>query len=167
VEKIDLDTFTRISELDIWNPGFAFSTPALVWRPDNPNDEVAISLALGGGGNFADNAVGFLGDYVVYVTTDSDTTHARYARDNKGNIIYSNGQPTYAVRFGDYYSLRNSIGPMTANGRGLGYSTLSYASRTNTAGQKCVDVGCSIRLHYVQFGRYGELFPNPPPPPPR
>jgi hypothetical protein len=166
VEKIDRDSFNLVSELDIWNPSFGFVMPTLVWRPGNRED-VALSLAVGGGGSFADNAVGFLGDYVVYVTTDSDTTHAGYARDNKGNIIYNNGQPTYSVRFGDYYSLRNSVGPLTANGRGVGYSTLGYASKTNVSGQKCVDVGCSIAEHYVQFGRYGELIPNPPPPPPR
>lgn len=120
-----------------------------------------------GGGSFADNAVGFLGDYVVYVTTDSDTTHAGYNRDKNGNIIYNNGQPTYSVRFGDYYSVRNSVGPNTTNGRGVGYSTLGYAAKTNQNGKKCVDVGCYVVEHYVQFGRFGELIPNPPPPPPR
>jgi hypothetical protein len=165
VEKIDLDSFNLVNELDIWNPGFAFSTPALVSRPGNYNDEVAISLAVGGGGNFADNAVGFLGDFIVYVTTDSDTTHAGYARDKNNNIIYdSNGNPTYSVRFGDFYSAHNSIGPLMTNGRGVGYSTLGYASKTNVAGRKCVDVGCSIDLHYVQFGRSIDLIPNPPPP---
>lgn len=168
VEKVDLDKFALVSELDIWNPGFAFSTPALASRPGNYRDEVAISLAVGGGGSFANNAVGFLGDFVVYVTTDSDTTHAAYNRDKFGTIIKDSlGNPTYAVRFGDYYSLRNSVGPQTDNGRGVGYSTLGYASKTAAAGRKCVDVGCSIDLHYVQFGRRGDLLPSPPPPPPR
>ena len=167
VEKVDRDSFNLVNELDIWNPGFAFSMPALVSRPGNNYDEVAISLAIGGGGNFADNAVGFIGDYVVYVTTDSDTTHAGYARDTNNKIIYdSNGNPTYAVRFGDYYSARNSIGPITTNGRGVGYSTLGYSSKTNVAGKKCVDVGCSINLHYVQFGRNSDLIPPPPLRPP-
>ena len=168
VEKVNLDTFALVSELDIWNPGFAFSTPALVYRPNNSIDEVAVSLALGGGGNFADNAVGFLGDFIVYVTTDSDTTHAGYNRDKNGKIILDgSGNPTYSVRFGDYYSARNSIGPVTKNGRGVGYSTLGYASKTLVAGKKCVDVGCSIDEHYVQFGRFADLCPQPPPPPPR
>ena len=168
VEKVNLDTFSLVSELDIWNPDFAYAMPALVYRPNNTSDEVALSLAVGGGGNFADNAVGFLGDFVVYVTTDSNTTHAGYNRDKKNNIIRDgNGNPTYSVRFGDYYSARNSIGPVTKNGRGVGYSTLGYAARTAVAGKKCVDVGCSIPEHYIQFGRFAELCPQPPPPPPR
>jgi hypothetical protein len=174
VEKIDPDAPALFSESDIYNPGFAFSTPAFVSRPGSGRDEVAVSLAYGGGGNYGNNAVGFLGDSTLYITTDSDTTQASYALDKNGNIILdSNGNPTYSVRFGDYYSTRNSVGPPTPNGRGVGFSTLGYAVKANTAGQACYitmsffTTGCHIDLHYVQFGRFGDLFPSPPPPPPK
>jgi hypothetical protein len=168
VEKADLDSFTLVSELDIWNPGFAFATPALVSRPGSGREEVAISLAIGGGGNFADNAVGFLGDFVVYVTTDSNITQAVYNRDNNGNIVKdSAGNPTYTVRFGDYFDVRNSIGPLTSAGRGVGYSTLGYAVKAATAGKNGPDGGWNIIPHYVQFGREADLFPSPTPPPPK
>jgi hypothetical protein len=165
VEKVDLDSFTLVGELDIWNPGFAFATPALVSRSGSGRDEVAISLAIGGGGNYADNAVGFLGDFVVYVTTDSNITQAVYNRDNNGNIIKdSAGNPTYTVRYGDYFDVRNSIGPLTSAGRGVGYSTLGYAVKAATAGKNGPDGGWNIIPHYVQFGREADLFPSPPPP---
>jgi hypothetical protein len=152
VEKVDLDRFMLVSELDIWNPDFAFATPALVSRPGSGSDEVAISLAVGGGGNYADNAVGFLNDFVVYVTTDSNSTQANGAS---------------VVRYGDFFDVRNSFAAPSANGQGVGYSTLGYSVRANLVGMSCAARGCNVIPHYVQFGRDSELFPSPPPPPPR
>jgi hypothetical protein len=149
VEKIDADALNLVSELDIWNSNFAFATPALTWRPSSGRDEVAISLATGGGGNYADNAVGFLGDFVVYLTTSSNATQS----DNSGN-----------VRYGDYFSVRNATGPVTQAGQGVGYSTLGYAVTQAAAGKTCAVGGCNIALQYVLFGRNEDLFPTPSPP---
>jgi hypothetical protein len=151
VTKIDADTLNLVSELDIWNPGFAFSTPALVWRPGSGKDEVAFSLATGGGGNYADNAVGFLGDFIAYLTTRSNATQSY-----KG-----------VVRYGDYFNVRNATGPMTAWGQGVGYATLGYAVTQVTSGTPCATGGCNVALQYVMFGRNEELFPSPPNPGPR
>ena len=65
--------------------------------------------------------------------------------------------------YGDYFNVRNSIGPGTAYGQGVGYSTLGYAVRRAVPAQNCADGGCTIVSHYVQFGRNWELFPEPPP----
>lgn len=162
VAKIDADRFKLISELDIWNPGFAFATPALVSRnsPTAPRDEVAISLAVGGGGSYADNAVGFLGDFVAYVTTSSNSTQEVFTFDNSkppkvnGNL----------VRYGDYFDVRNAIGPVTPAGQGVGYSTLGYGVNAVTPGQSCAAGGCNVNLQYVLFGRNADLFPTPSPP---
>jgi hypothetical protein len=152
VEKIDADTLNLVSELDIWNPGFAFSTPALVWRAGSGKDEVAFSLATGGGGNYADNAVGFLGDFIAYLTTRSNATQST---------------PKGLVRYGDYFNVRNATGPMTAWGQGVGYATLGYAITQVTSGTPCATGGCNVELQYVMFGRNEELFPSPPNPGPR
>lgn len=146
VTKVDADALNLVSETEIWNPDFAFATPALVWRSGSTKDEIAISLAFGGGGYFGDNAVGFVGDGVYYATTGSNATQ-----------IY---------RYGDYFSVRNSIAPGNANGKGLGYSTLGYAVTQGAPGKDCNTIGCNITLQYVLFGRTDELFPVPPPPPP-
>jgi hypothetical protein len=150
VEKIDADALNRVSELDIWNSNFAFATPALVARPGSSSGDVAFSLATGGGTSYADNAVGFLGDFVAYVTTSSNATQS----DSAGN-----------VRYGDYFSVRNAWGTVTQGGQGLGYSTLGYAVTQATAGSTCAVAGCNITLQYVLFGRDSELFPVYSPPP--
>ena len=152
VEKIDADALNLVSELDIWNPNFAFSTPALVWRPGSGRDEVAFSLATGGGGSFADNAVGFLGDFVAYVTTSSNATQS----DSSSN-----------VRYGDYFSVRNAISPATAGGQGVGYATLGYSVTQVSAGKTCAAGGCNVTLQYVMFGRNEDLFPPKPDPGPK
>lgn len=150
VEKIDADALTQIDEFDIWNPNFAFATPGLNWRPGPAaKDEVAFSLARGGGGKYADNAVGFLGDFKIYVTTSSNATEA-------------NATPT--VRYGDYFDVRNAVGPVTQAGQGVGYATLGYSVTQSVAGSTCPVGGCSVTLKYILFGRNSDLFPNPEPP---
>lgn len=151
VEKIDADALTRVSELDIWNPGFAFATPGLTWRPASGKDEVAISLAVGGGGSYADNSVGFLGDFVVYLTTSSNATQ-------------SNATPT--VRYGDYFDVRNALVPANLGApQGVGYSTLSYSVTQAVAGKTCAVSGCNVNLQFVLFGRNQDLFPSAVPVP--
>jgi hypothetical protein len=152
VEKIDADALALVSELDIWNTNFAFATPALQWRAGSGKDEVAFSLATGGGGSYADNAVGFLGDFVAYVTTKSNATQS----DSASN-----------VRYGDYFSTRNATGPVTPYGQGVGYSTLGYAVTQASSGKTCAVGGCNITLQYVLFGRSDDLFPTPPNPGPK
>jgi hypothetical protein len=152
VTKVDADAINIVSEMDIWNSAFAFATPALVWRAGSGKDEVAFSLATGGGASYADNAVGFLGDFVAYVTTSSNATQS----DNASN-----------VRYGDYFSARNASGPVTVNGQGLGYSTLGYAVTQVKPGKTCAVGGCNVTLQYILFGRNEELFPPPPDPGPK
>jgi hypothetical protein len=143
-----------VSEDDIWNSGFAFAMPALNWRPGSGKDEVAISLAVGGGGDYADNSVGFLGDYVVYVTTSSNATQS--------NVVAAGTTPT--VRYGDYFGVRNAFGPVIPNaGQGVGYSTLGYSVTQAVTGKTCAVSGCNVGLQYVIFGRNADLFPSPSP----
>jgi hypothetical protein len=149
VEKVDADALNLISEMDIWNSGFAFATPGLNWRPNSAKDDVAISLATGGGGSYADNAVGFLNDFVLYQTTSSNATE-------------SNNIPQY--RYGDYFDVRNAVGPVTDAGQGVGFSTLAYAVTQSVAGNTCNVSTCNVTLQYVLFGRNSDLFPSPTPP---
>ena len=146
VEKIDAEKLARISELDIWNSGFSFATAALIANPTVQQDEVAFSLATDGGTGYADNAVGFLGDFVAYVTTSSNTTQISGT----------------TVRYGDYFAARNSVSPGDQYGQGYGFSTLGYSVTEATSGKTCAVAGCNITLRYLLFGRQGELFPPPP-----
>jgi hypothetical protein len=152
IAKVNVATSTLASELDIWNSAFAFATPALVTRPGQGNEQVAVSLAVGGGGRYADNAVGFLGDFEVFMTTTSDTTQSTVG-----------ASPT--VRYGDYFSVRNAWGGVYPAGQGIGYSTLGYSVNRAVAANPCSVSGCNVNFRYVLFGRNGELFPTVDPGP--
>jgi hypothetical protein len=125
------------------------ATPGLNWRPNSAKDDVAISLATGGGGSYADNAVGFLNDFVLYQTTSSNATE-------------SNNVPQY--RYGDYFDIRNAVGPETNAGQGVGFSTLAYAVTQSVTGNIRAVSTCNVTLQYVLFGRNSDLFPTPTPP---
>jgi hypothetical protein len=155
VAKIDADALTLVTEYDIWNAEFAFATPALVWRPPSApgsgRDEVALSLARGGGRTYADNVVGFLGDDALYVTTSSNGTQT------------GGGE----VRYGDYFHVRNATGPTTLWGQGVGYGTAAYLVTRRDSAKSCAVGGCDVELRYVMFGRRSDLFPSAPIPDPR
>jgi hypothetical protein len=89
IAVLNASNFQLLSQVQIWNPTIAFAYAALA---TNPDQEVGISLGYGGGGNEANHAVGFWGDFVVYTTTSSTKS------DN---------------RFGDYVTIRRS--PVSGN----------------------------------------------------
>src|SRR5262249_24909755 len=68
---------------------------------------------------------------------------------------------TQPGRFGDYFHVRNSASPPTPNGRGFGFSTLSYSILADKPGVPCASGGCGVELRYVLFGRDSELVPAP------
>ena len=92
--------------------------------------------------------MGFLGDFEVFMTTNSNATQTTFGA-------------APAVRYGDYFSVRNAWGPVVPDvGQGLGYSTLGYAVTRAVAASTCSVAGCSVNFQYVLFGRNGELFPT-------
>jgi hypothetical protein len=158
---IDSENFTLASELEVWNAGFAFAYPALAEDPTT--GEVAISLMWGGGSNYANHAVGFLGDFVVYITTSSNVTFTvnpanvqpKGACDAAGST-----DPTRCTRSGDYLSLRH-VGTSTGLFGTLGYEVNLVDSTKST--DCAVAPGCVQNVRWVEFGRPGSV--NPPPPP--
>jgi hypothetical protein len=64
--------------------GFAFAYPALAEDPTT--GEVAISLMWGGGSNYANHAVGFLGDFVVSLGVGEETSHSRMVDVTYGSL---------------------------------------------------------------------------------
>jgi len=104
--KIDVNSYTLLEQMQVWNPDLAFGYPSLATNSEN---EVGIVLGWGGGGSFhANSAVGIIGDYVVWYRDGSTWTHTRW---------------------GDYVSARNS----SADSRlfaGFGYITVQDATTT-------------------------------------
>lgn len=82
VVEIDLTARKVVSEMQIWNPDYAFAYPALAV---NGKDEVGVILGWGGKNDHANCAMGIIGDYVVW---------------------YQNGSTRTVQRFGDYLTTR-------------------------------------------------------------
>lgn len=69
------NNFNVVSQQQIWNSSYAFAYPAF---SSNSQGEVGMSLEFGGGGNYQNHVVGFWGDFVVYITTASNTGSTRF-----------------------------------------------------------------------------------------
>lgn len=102
VEVLVLDTnsWTVIDQWPIWNPNIAFAYPSLC---TNRDQEVGISLGWGGNNDYANHAVGILGDFVVWFSELSDAG---------------------VTRWGDYVTARR-CSPDSDLFAGVGYATLA------------------------------------------
>ena len=79
VNMVDLDrsnNFQVAQQVQIWNNDYAFGYPALT--TNRCTAEVGLSLEYGGNGNYENHVVGFWGDFMVYITTASDTGTGRF-----------------------------------------------------------------------------------------
>lgn len=123
VLEINPSNYSVISQWQIWNDSYAFTYPSLA---TNSNGEVGISLGWGGNSYYGNNAVGILGDFVVWYPELSTISNAsRYgdyfnvARNNpnsplfdaSGYAVLKNTPPAVGQRFDPYYIQfgRNSI----------------------------------------------------------
>ncbi|MFL5761408.1 MAG: hypothetical protein ACJ789_16930 [Thermomicrobiales bacterium] len=75
VVELDLGNRNVVSEMQVWNPDYAFAYPALAV---NAADEVGIILGWGGPNNHANCAMGIIGDFVVWFRDDSTRTVQRF-----------------------------------------------------------------------------------------
>ena len=115
--KINIDNYSLIEQMQIWNPDHAFAYPSLATNSEN---EVGITLGWGGGGTFnANSAVGIMGDFVVWFRNDSTWTHTRWgdyvtvrraSPDERlfagfGYVIYQDATAAAGYRFDPYYVL--------------------------------------------------------------
>lgn len=75
VVELDMGARTVVSEMQVWNPDYAFAYPALAV---NSLDEVGVILGWGGKTNHANCAMGIIGDFVVWFQNGSTRTVQRY-----------------------------------------------------------------------------------------
>jgi hypothetical protein len=109
-------------QVQVWNNAYAFAYPALA--TNGCTSEVGMSFEYGGNGNYENHVVGFWGDFVAYITTES----------NVGT-----------TRFGDYVTIRQSP-PTNANPGNL-FDAFGYGMNT------VPPTGAQPDPHYVVFGR--------------
>jgi hypothetical protein len=79
VELVELraDRFLvqKVQQMQIWNDTYSFAYPTLA---ANCGGEIGISLEAGGGDKYENHAVGFVGENVLYLTTNSNVGTTRY-----------------------------------------------------------------------------------------
>jgi hypothetical protein len=99
VEMAELDrgnNFHLLQQVQIWNNSYAFAYPALATNACS--GEVGLSLQYGGNKKFYENhVVGFWGDFLVYITTDSSVGTNRF-----GDYVSIRQDPTVKLQ-GAYF----------------------------------------------------------------
>jgi hypothetical protein len=127
IEIVTLDrgnNFNKLQQVQVWNDSFAFAYPA--FSSNACTGELGMSFEYGGGGNYENHVVGFWGDFVAYITTNS----------NAGTD-----------RFGDYVTMRRA--PPTRNDPGNLFTAFGFGVNK----QNPPNTGKKTDVRYVLFGR--------------
>jgi hypothetical protein len=116
--------FQVLQRLQIWNSSYGFAYPSMATSACT--GEVGLSLEYGGPRDFQNHVVGFWGDFVLYVTTDSNVGTAR---------------------FGDYVTIRQR--PATRRHPGNRFDAFGYGLDA----RPLPATGIRTDVHHVVFGR--------------
>ena len=131
VLEINASNYSVISQWQIWNDNYAFTYPSLA---TNSADEVGISLGWGGRQFYGNNAVGILGDFVVWYPELSNISNPS--------------------RYGDYFNVARNT-PLSALFDASGYAV--FKNTPPATGQR-------FSPYYIQFGRDSIVNGGAPPP---
>ncbi len=88
IARIDIGTWTLQSQMQIWNPDFAFAYP---YFETNAEGELGMIVAFGGGTYNASSGVGVWGDFVIYYPRLSDLSRTKYGHYHTARRAGSNG----------------------------------------------------------------------------
>jgi hypothetical protein len=152
VAKFSLrEDYKLVEQTQVWNADTAFAYPSIT---TNSNNEVGISLAWGGGKDFASHAVGILGDFVMWYGEASKLTALTTlpVLDAGGKpVLNPDGTPqTMTIsRWGDYTHVRLAF-PDSRFFSAFGYAVLKSPPTADT----------DVDYLYVEFGREA-LAPSP------
>jgi hypothetical protein len=127
IEIVTLDrgnNFSKMQQVQVWNNSYAFAYPA--FSSNACTGELGMSFEYGGNGNYENHVVGFWGDFVAYVTTNS----------NVGTD-----------RFGDYVTIRRA--PPTRTDPGNLFTAFGFGVNKQTPPA----TGNKTDVRYVLFGR--------------
>jgi hypothetical protein len=116
--------FNKIKQVQVWNSDYAFAYPA--FSSMACGGELGMSFEYGGNGHYENHVVGFWGDFVAYITTNS----------NAGTD-----------RFGDYVTILRA--PPTAKDKGNLFTAFGFGVNKQTPPNN----GKKTDVRYVLFGR--------------
>jgi hypothetical protein len=137
VEIVELDrnnNFSKTQQVQVWNDSYAFGYPA--FSSNGCTGELGMSFEYGGNGNYENHVVGFWGDYVAYITTNSDVGNDRFA---------------------DYVTIRRA--PSTSKDPGNLFTAFGFGLNK----QPAPSTGKNTDVRYVLFGRPNCRKQSPPP----
>jgi len=127
IEIVTLDrtnNFSKMQQVQVWNNSYAFAYPA--FSSNACTGELGMSFEYGGNGNYENHVVGFWGDFVAYITTNSDAG---------------------TDRFGEYVTIRRA--PPTQNDPGNLFTAFGWGVNKQTP----PNTGKKTDVRYVLFGR--------------
>jgi hypothetical protein len=127
IEIVELDiakNYGRIQQVQVWNRDYAFGYPA--FSTNACTHELGMSFEYGGGARWEDHVVGFWGDFVAYITSNSDVGTDRFA---------------------DYVTLRRA--PQTNKDPGNMFTAFGFGVEKRPAPK----TGKTTDVRYVLFGR--------------
>jgi hypothetical protein len=127
IEIVTLDrgnNFSETQQVQVWNNNYAFAYPS--FSSNACTGELGMSFEYGGNGNFENHVVGFWGDFLAYITTNSDVG---------------------TDRFGDYVTIRRA--PATQNDPGNLFTAFGFGVNKQTP----PNTGIMTDVRYVLFGR--------------
>jgi hypothetical protein len=145
IAKFDLgNNYSLVEQMQVWNANTAFAYPCLTTNSDN---EVGISLAWGGGSDYASHAVGILGDFVVWFGKESALTAQTLlpVLDSSGNPVLNpdgTAKQKAISRWGDFVHVRLAH-PDTRFFGAFGYAVIASPETSSNAAEYL----------YVEFGR--------------
>ena len=79
IEIVALDrnnNFNKTQQVQVWNSSYAFGYPA--FSSNGCTGELGMSFEYGDNGNYENHVVGFWGDFIAYITTNSDVGNDRF-----------------------------------------------------------------------------------------
>jgi len=127
IEIVELDrsnNFSKVQQVQVWNNSYAFAYPA--FSSNACTGELGMSFEYGGNGNYENHVVGFWGDFVAYITTNSSAG---------------------TDRFGDYVSIRRA--PSDPKNPGNLFTAFGFGIDK----QAPPATGKQTDVRYVLFGR--------------
>ncbi len=127
VEIVTLDrgnNFNAFQQVQVWNNSYAFAYPA--FAANACTGELGMSFEYGGNGNYENHVVGFWGDFVAYITSNSTAG---------------------TDRFGDYVTIRQA--PPTRADPGNLFTAFGWG----VGKQAAPKTGKTTDVRYVLFGR--------------
>lgn len=109
IAEINLNTFTLVNQMQVWNPDFAFAYPYFEMNSRQERGQLGMIVAFGGTPFNASSGVGVWGDFVVYYPRLSGLSQNNYGHYHTARR--SGSDPSQWVGAGYTYEANGTVLP--------------------------------------------------------